>query len=393
MVARWRFESVGGIMLCSRFGSMSNNILKHLNKPFNTKPIYARNVWDMQVFDGKIYLGSGNASNDEPSANTPPDGIISLDPTTKIFTNEFLTFDDKQLDLFKILNGALCIPGIDRMSGTIGNFYRKEIGENWIMTSSIGTAVFHVYGAEYFGGNLFVAAGPSGNSEGMVFTSSDNGATWTSPLDSSFIANNSELRIRQYGMFTLGGKLYSIMGLLMLPWDDRALCIEGVAPNFTYSMVVCKNLKGSFPVLSYGYFTKIHRPTEFMGALLYILAWVYNDHQCFPISLMRATDINTASAMVLPEVNAIPIDIILRDNNTIMYVLAYIKRSNTSYTNIVYSSVDGINYIEVLRFDYETFARSFEEINGVYYFGTGCYTDILSEATGHILQIDISDCT
>ncbi|WP_340021396.1 hypothetical protein MHI24_20575 [Paenibacillus sp. FSL K6-1096] len=39
-----------------------------LGSPFQ-KAAYARNVWDMQLFGGKIYLGHGNSSNYAPSPN------------------------------------------------------------------------------------------------------------------------------------------------------------------------------------------------------------------------------------------------------------------------------------------------------------------------------------
>lgn len=42
-----------------------------LGSPFK-KAAYARNVWDMQLFGGKIYLGHGNSSNNAPSPNAGP---------------------------------------------------------------------------------------------------------------------------------------------------------------------------------------------------------------------------------------------------------------------------------------------------------------------------------
>ncbi|QUL57177.1 hypothetical protein KDC22_12320 [Paenibacillus tritici] len=49
-----------------------------LGSPFKKAP-YARNVWDMQLFDGKIYLGHGNSSNNAPSSNAGPVPIYYWD--------------------------------------------------------------------------------------------------------------------------------------------------------------------------------------------------------------------------------------------------------------------------------------------------------------------------
>ncbi|MDN4525308.1 hypothetical protein [Fictibacillus fluitans] len=43
--------------------------LSILSTPFADKPPYARNVWDMQTFDNKVYFGYGNASNYGPSGS------------------------------------------------------------------------------------------------------------------------------------------------------------------------------------------------------------------------------------------------------------------------------------------------------------------------------------
>jgi hypothetical protein len=46
-----------------------------LGNPFS-KDAYARNVWDMQVYEESIYLGHGNSSNYGPSANAGPVDVI-----------------------------------------------------------------------------------------------------------------------------------------------------------------------------------------------------------------------------------------------------------------------------------------------------------------------------
>lgn len=116
-----------------------------LGSPFK-KAAYARNVWDMQLFGGKIYLGHGNSSNNAPVPNAGPVPIYYWDlaqnkfsvqdvtytnpATGKVTTNVYVM--DEQIDTFKVLNGELYIPGHDsRVPGwAYGNFYRLN-GDHW----------------------------------------------------------------------------------------------------------------------------------------------------------------------------------------------------------------------------------------------------------------------
>ena len=40
--------------------------------------IYARNIWDMQVFSGKLYIGAGNSNNKGPAPNAEHRGQVML---------------------------------------------------------------------------------------------------------------------------------------------------------------------------------------------------------------------------------------------------------------------------------------------------------------------------
>ena len=85
---------------------------------------YARNVWDIQVFGDKIYLGHGNSSNRGPARNAGPVKVISYHPRSDRFKKEF-TVDEEQIGRYRIIGNQLQIPGHDpRESWDLGNFYR-----------------------------------------------------------------------------------------------------------------------------------------------------------------------------------------------------------------------------------------------------------------------------
>ena len=90
---------------------------------------YARNVWSMQPFDGKIFIGCGNFDNGGPGANASPAPIFALDPKTKKITLEWRA-PDEQVDVFRIINGDLYVPGTDPTEPwDLGNWYRRKPGK------------------------------------------------------------------------------------------------------------------------------------------------------------------------------------------------------------------------------------------------------------------------
>jgi hypothetical protein len=56
----------------------------------------------------------------------------------------------------------------------------------------------------------------------------------------------------------------------------------------------------------------------------------------------------------------------------------------------VFATRDLVNFSEVCFFDTETFARSFELVDGDFYFGLGCDPELLHPHTGRILKVPAS---
>jgi hypothetical protein len=53
----------------------------------------------------------------------------------------------------------------------------------------------------------------------------------------------------------------------------------------------------------------------------------------------------------------------------------------------VHATADAVHWREVLRFAAPTFARSFEESGGDFFFGLGCPYDAPSPASGQIIRV------
>lgn len=177
-----------------------------LGNPF-TKSTFAKNVWDMQLYNGRIYLGSGDCGN---NAGATP--VIYYDSAANKFITQF-TVSEEQIDIYKVLNGKLYIPGTDSTeSWDFGNFYTLE-NDQWTKFRTIPNAN-HVWDMAYFNGQLYAATGTTKPGKGEVLASKDLGKTWASqvPQNKRFYAINDWAT----SLLELDNKLYAT-GTLVIP--------------------------------------------------------------------------------------------------------------------------------------------------------------------------------
>jgi hypothetical protein len=346
-----------------------------IGNPFS-KTAYANNVWDMQLFDGKIYMGHGNSSNSPPEPNAGSIDVISYNLSTELFDNEY-TVVEEQIDIYKVLNGKLYIPGHDPIGSGV-SFYYLEDG-SWVKNTTISGGI-HMFDMAYYDSKIFAALGAT--SVNFVVSSTENDlSTW---FDHSN-APDPEWNLgtpRVYTLFEFDGKLFASGNFNKLyPEINEFLIIETGQEETTLDI----SFDTMFPGMPSSDYIKIVKPMNVGATLLYIMGQTYNDQQFIPLSLMKMSVLGTSTAIELPD-GALPVDILSRDATT--YVLTYRKYSNNLYDVIVYSTTDLSNWSEVLRFSYETFARSFEEVSGDFYFGMGSYASVLPSSIGNILKVE-----
>ncbi|UPK46579.1 hypothetical protein [Paenibacillus pabuli] len=368
-----------------------------LGKPFKKAP-YANNVWDLQLYRGKIYMGHGNSSNLGVSPNAGPIPVIYFDTATPKFVTQPVTnrnpgivpstkmvVDEEQIDIYKVLDDKLYIPGNDSdgEQWDKGNFYRLD-GDVWTKYRNLPLGV-HVYDLASYQGKLFAALGTE--QKPTVLISHDQGESW------QIFATINTFGFRAYTLFELKGKLYA--SGMMYPanqiWGDKTNILE-INEKLEKKDVVIYGSK-MLPGLTYQTgtvpYNKIGKNINFNNKLLYIAGGVFNDGQLLPKSLSVMTDINQASRVILPDTQALPTDLLLREGK--VYVLTYTRKSANLYINRVYQSTDLITWNEILRFNQDTYAKSFEEHEGDFYFGLGTDPDVLSTSSGKLLRVNRND--
>jgi hypothetical protein len=315
--------------------------LESLGNPALAQPAFSRNIWDLQVFDGRLFIGTGDAWR-----NTGPIPVISYNGQG--FETEF-TVDEEQIYSFVITNEQLLIPGTDpREDWSLGNFYRLEPRclapkPCWSKTRSIPYGV-HTYDLLQEGGRLYATIGGWDDPpEPGLLESTDGGLTWrsvTAPELTGLIFTK---------LFRFGGHLYA--GEKLLPGLDTTT-------------------------------RRLKRLTMHKNRLYYT-AMKGGDHANFATAAFTGSSFDDIAQIPLGE-NEHPTDFLANDSSISLLTT---EANANGYTNRVYASNDGSSFALQFSFETRSFARSLEFFGGAWYFGLGCLETESCEAAGTILKL------
>jgi len=147
-----------------------------------------RTPWDLARFDGRLYVGLGNAANDGPTANAGPVPVLAYALDQGRWQQE-ATLPDEEISRFVPHGQQLWITGADaRGSWRWGNLYRRSIGEGWWWHERRLPRFIHAYdlawhqGAMVVAGNVpdAVTSGPAPTRHGSALAlSRDGGGRWS----------------------------------------------------------------------------------------------------------------------------------------------------------------------------------------------------------------------
>lgn len=112
---------------------------------------YARQIWDLQYFDGKTYLAIGDSTR-----NVGPVDLYAFDDE-EAFTNEQVV-QDHQIETIRKMSDGMYAVGDDALVGTAGTFYFRAAGGAMVpYVNSIADAA-HVHDLAYWDGDYYTSA-------------------------------------------------------------------------------------------------------------------------------------------------------------------------------------------------------------------------------------------
>jgi len=171
--------------------------LQHLTQGWQARPLgnpalgrypacwqsLPRTPWDLTLFDGRLYVGLGNASNDGPSANAGPVPVLAYSLNRQRWQQE-ATLPEEEISRFVRHGQQLWIPGADaRGSWRWGNLYRRSSGEGWWWQERRLPRFIHAHDLAWHRGQMVVAGnvpdavttGPEPERHGSALAVSRNG--------------------------------------------------------------------------------------------------------------------------------------------------------------------------------------------------------------------------
>ena len=330
---------------------------------------YARNVWALQPYDGRLFIGCGNSANGGPAANAGPVPVVAYDPVRGVFEREW-TAPDEQIDVFRVLaDGRLCVPGHDpREDWSFGNFYRRAAGSAaWEKVRTLPKGI-HVYDMAEFDGAL-CACGFG------TYESADGGRTFVHADGPRYYAF---LRFPQ-SLYAAGDASQCRKGMLAKATDSNdgvrarpMLARKRRARAFEQPVAASPaRLYPSTPEATNAVL-RVARPSALGDRVVYIGGIVHNDHQFWPVGLYTATDGEEG-----PQAERVPLPAGARPWCTVregddVYVLFSLKDADGVRTvNHVWVSRDARTFVPWLSFRADTFARAMAFLDGSVYFGLG----------------------
>lgn len=359
---------------------------------------YPRNVWDMEVADGRLYFGAGNSANTGPSRNAGPVPIVSYDG--KAFRTEFQV-DDEQIARFYRSRGTLIVPGHDsREDWSFGNLYLLG-PKGWEKRRTVPGGI-HVYDVHRWG-KLLVGVGGTQAQPIDAWLSDDEGRSWRAAKllpnpDFATPANPGGVfeRViwneapRLWSLFALDGALYASATETLKPAGSaeqpaRAILFRldaargGFVPVAFDPRTLTDAQRGAFADRGIRPFPGleavpgraapvVQRAVRIGDTTVYVGGWQHNDHQWLPFGLFVARA-GRAWQLPLPEGTQVHDLIFTRGR---LYALADRPLAGGGHAVAVLRiGVPEGRVTPLFEFERATFARSFAYYRGAFVLALG----------------------
>ncbi len=327
-----------------------------------------RCVWDIEAYNGKIYVASGDYDK-----NKGPVNIKYYDVDKKEWVNDG-SLPDEQIERFFVFDNKLYAAGCDpKDSWQYGNFYTTS-GSGWTTERVLPNGI-HNFDLAFFDGKMFAGMGVSAG-QFPVAVSSDGKSFSQVPFkrDGNILSHNKEAIVRVYDFFTLNGELYAYL----YSRDSEGRCYDVYrydGESFVYHSDLISQLD-----IKRNVYTHISQKAEFNG-----MQFIARGH------LYCTSDMKTAELIeIKPNIEVLDLRVI----DDTLYVLCNEKlkrkdkeefRISVWYTNLGKKG----SFKEMFFFDYENRALSFTYNDGIFYFGMGygitAQTDY--ETNGMVLSV------
>ena len=334
----------------------------------------ANAVWDMMVYDNKLYVGGGDYNT-----NLGPVNVHYYDIEKKEWKSSGYV-QDEEVSNFLVIGGLLTLPGIDpKEDWSLGNYYvLKE--DKWDKIRTIPGGI-HNFDMVEFDGMLFAGLGVE---EGYpIACSKDGGKSFERVMmlkDGESIDTDkcADEHRRVYNLFIQEETLYAqfiyatdvtpisfmINNELYKYEDEKFIYFDDWSLK---SPITCR----AYPKVNFKNKIYFVNKTPDCSKFIYI-----------------TDDMKNINKVELPDIDYV-YDLIIKNN--VLYVLCSQRQENGTHKISVWGNEDGneAEFKEILYFEYELPAICFEYSEGIFYFGMDSASVYQKKTkSGMVLSVD-----
>ena len=336
-----------GVAACSRHVPREAELVANPLGDWRATPdeANARSLWDLQAYDGRLYLGYGDAI-----VNTGPTDVLAFDPTTGDVAHEVM-LPEEAITRYRVLDGQLVVPGVDAHDSDDGYVYMRTAGQ-W--RQRVIPQAVHVEDVAQHGDEL-CAAVQDRTEAAAVRCSRDDGATWELRRADGFRATT---------LFELGSDLVvGTPGRLARVTDRGTIHLPLALPGVADLSLV-----------------NLGRATRCGDAVVTLarrIMYVANTAVVEPLGAFAFESGPTASKI---DVEGTPTDVFSTDDGCYLltsrghYVATIYRQRGTRWEPLVEASVDAA-------------PMSAERLGEYFYIGLGCGRDACDANAGHLVRI------
>ena len=347
--------------------------------------MFARNPWDMQTYNGKVYIGAGDYGE-----NSGPTKIICYNSEDGSFEKCDSIYSD-QISRFYIFDDCLYTVSVDPVNWGIGEFYRKTKNDenDWFDYYSVLPSFAHCLDMEEFDGKLFFCGQVQDNDNYAMIQyieKSDMPVESINTTKHAFIYKDGKKITEEYirvvvcELIVFEDNLYA--------WHNSSERIgvpyEGL---YIYNKEECRfdyieGEKTLTPVTKKGDnqydYDLIQAQVEYDGKLVFA-----NNGLLFTDDLKNYTECSFGEEYE---------GFIARDLLEIegqLYVLASKELENGKFKTCVFVTENLKNFSEVLNFEADSYMISFEYIDKTFIFGEGGTLKNTAKSCGNLYTVKI----
>jgi hypothetical protein len=368
-----------------------------------SSPWTARNPWDLQEFEGIIYIGVGDWSG-----QAGPVPFISYDPSDGQFHGEengVSTVLVDAIERFCVVNGSLCTAAVDPTGADNDKltYYQYESGtwRKYKDTTNLLQNTIHNLDMAYWDGDYWIIGSVVLFEQASLGSGGSGGVTWT------YHTGPASANSWAWKLFTLGANLYVAGGIGVTGGGGTGTYLYKVTPGSrTYGALSGSNYAYLVPGVASSAFIQTGVPCAMFwrtvnfpdgDTVVYLVAdgavpdWPVKDAVKWADGGSPASILSTLQGV---RSGFIPTDLLVVGST--LYFLGYYTASGSTWNSVI-STTDLSSYTEEYIFKSndvnggsqgQAFARSFEYLDGVWYFGMGNNYTTATANTGDILAYD-----